>query len=115
MIRSEINEFHFITPISNLSSILEHGILSNQLASKIRHETVALEEVQERRDKKSVPGGLRLHHYANVYFDARNPMMYKRRLMHEQLCVISVNDSVLDLPDVVVSDCNAARDSARFY
>lgn len=70
---------HCIMPIANLSSIMQYGILSYDRAAKLRHHSVAMQPVQERRDGKAVPQGLRLHQYANLYFDARNPMLFKRR------------------------------------
>lgn len=41
-------------------------------------------------------------------------MMYLRRDNHVALCVLRVHTDVLDLPDVVVTDCNASRDYTRF-
>jgi len=42
-------------------------------------------------------------------------MMYKRLAQVEALCVLSVSTDVLNLPDVVISDQNAASDYVRFY
>ena len=75
---SRVTEFHCIMPISNIASVMTHGILSYDRASKLRHRSIALQPVQDRRDKKQVSGGLKLHQYANLYFNARNPMMFKR-------------------------------------
>nr|VFJ91351.1 MAG: protein of unknown function (DUF4433) [Candidatus Kentron sp. LFY] len=72
-------------------------------------------DVQDRRNKIQVPGGVRLHQYANLYFDARNPMMYKRLAQVEVLCVLCVSTDVLNLPGVVITDQNAASDYVRFY
>ena len=95
-------------PMVNIPSVLKHGILSFERASKIEHRSVALEEAQEKRDAKSVPGGLSLHQYANLYFHARNPMMSKRRAEAENLCVLRVSVEVLNLEGVVMADRNAA-------
>jgi hypothetical protein len=81
---------------------------------RVAHESVAMKEVQERRRVKAVPGGRPIHDYANLYFCARNPMLFKRRDEHESLCVLRISPAVLDLPDVVVTDQNAASDYARF-
>lgn len=70
-----VTEFQCIMPMTNMPSVLKHGILSFERAKKIEHESVALEEAQEKRDARQVPGGLMLHQYANLYFHARNPMM----------------------------------------
>lgn len=75
MQRNELSELHFITPILNISSILTHGILSHTLAKKIGHHSIAMQEVQDRRKKVTIPGGKLLHDYANLYICARNPML----------------------------------------
>jgi hypothetical protein len=108
-------ELHNIMPIGNIPSVLAHGILSHERAAGLSHSDVSMADVQDRRDKVQVPGGLKLHQYANLYFDARNPMMYKRLAQADGLCVLSVSTQVLKLPGVVISDQNAASDYVRFY
>jgi hypothetical protein len=114
MNRHELEELHYITPIENVRSILEHGILSHQLAEAIAHRSVAMSEIQDKRSKVVVPGGRPLHQYVNLYFCARNPMMSKRRAEHERICVLRVRMEVIDLPGVVITDQNAASTYARF-
>jgi hypothetical protein len=109
-----VKEFQCIMPLINLQSVLEHGILSYELAAKLRHRSVAMPEVQDRRDKKQVPRGLKLHQYANLYFHARNPMLYKRRGDAENICVLRTSTGVLQIDGVVITDCNAASDYVRF-
>jgi len=101
-------------PIVNIPSVLEHGILSHIRCSELPHADVSLATVQDKRDRKHVPGGLKLHQYANLYFDARNPMMYKRREYAQQLCVLRISTSVLQLPGAVITDQNAASNYVRF-
>jgi hypothetical protein len=48
-------------PLDNIPSVLKHGILSNERVAKLSHRSVAMQEVQERRDVKQVPRGLKLH------------------------------------------------------
>lgn len=109
MRRDELDELQFIAPITNAASILDMGILSHNRARRLDHESVADEEVQDRR-RQQVPNGRRLHDYANLYINARNGMMY--RLVSppatcDVLCVSCVSPAVLDLPGVVIADCNA--------
>lgn len=104
--KSGRNGFHNIMPMENIPSVIKNGILSNELAGKIQHSSIAMNEVQSIRDKIQVPGGLMLHQYANLYFDSRNPMMYKRK--NEDICVLKISDSVLELADVIISDMNAS-------
>ncbi|MES9899210.1 MAG: DUF4433 domain-containing protein [Sedimenticola sp.] len=102
-------------PISNILSVLAHGILSHEQVAGLPHSDVSMADVQDKRDKVQVPGGLKLHQYANLYFDARNPMMYKRLAQIELLCVLSVSTDVMNIQSVVISDQNAASDYVRFY
>lgn len=114
MKREELEELYYITPIANVPSILTHGILSHRRAKRISLQSIAKAEVQEKRATVKVPGGRRLHEYANFYICARNPMMYVRRGRHESICVLRVSTDVLDLAEVVVTDQNAASPYCLF-
>ena len=109
-----VTEFHCIMPLVNIHSVMQYGILSYDRASKLPHHSVAMQPVQERRDEKQVPGGLKLHRYANLYFDARNPMMYKRKDEANDLCVLKISVGVLELSGTVITDCNAASNYVRY-
>jgi hypothetical protein len=113
--RHLLEELHYITHISNALSICERGLLSHRLAARIDHNDVSSEEVQDRRTGKRVPGGLLLHDYVNTYITARNPMLYKvKEGRLDELCVVRISPAVLDLPDVVMTDRNAAATLCRF-
>ena len=114
MKRSELKELHFITRIDSLASILELGILSNKLAQKVKHASIADSEIQGRRSTVVVPGGRQLHEYTNLYICGRNPMLRKRRHQHAEICVLRVSTDVLDLAGVVIADANASSDYVRF-
>jgi len=109
-----VTELHGIMPMKNIGSVLMHGILSYERAARLPHHSVAMQAIQDRRDEKQVPGGLHLHQYANLYFHARNPMLYKRMAESDGLCVLRVSVEVFELPGVVVTDCNAASGYARY-
>jgi hypothetical protein len=98
MKRNELEELHYITTIRNVPSIMSKGILSHKRAKKITHNSVAMEVIQERREKKVVPGGRPLQDYVNLYFHARNPMLYVLQSRHVDL----------------ITDSNASSDYARF-
>jgi hypothetical protein len=114
MLRSRVTELHFITPVPNLGSIVTYGVLSHNLAARLPHTSVASEPVQDLRAQRRVPGGQPLHDYANLYFDARNPMMYKRKNGVVPLAVVRLHPAVLDLPGAVITDGNAASDNTSF-
>src|SRR5947209_13573305 len=75
MRRDELDELHYITLIDNVPSILTKGILSHYLVERVQHRSIAMQEVQNRRSNKKVPGGRMLHEYVNTYLCARNPML----------------------------------------
>jgi hypothetical protein len=99
MDRGDLDELHSIQPIANVAGILELGILSHNRARVVEHVDVAAAEIQDRRVGVTVPGGRPLHDDANLYFDARNPMMSVRRTRHAELkpaITQLVNNGLLD-------------------
>ena len=115
MLRSEVKELHFITHAANLVSICTKGILCHNKAKKLKPTSIAEPGVQERRESVVIPGAnKKLHDFANLYFNARNPMMFKRKGSHESLCVLSISHEILDQAGVIITDMNASRDFVRF-
>ena len=115
MNRGDVTELHYITAIANVPSILQHGILSHTLASRLDHQSVAMPEIQQVRENKHIPGARSLHEYANLYFDAHNPMLSRCRARNAEICVVRVDACVLDQAGVIVTDRNAASGWARFW
>jgi hypothetical protein len=116
MLYDDLEELHNIQHIANLPSLLTLGILSNDRSKSLgKHESVALEVIQDRREKVIVPNtNRRLHSYANVYFNARNKMMSRLRGQHRDLCVLRLNKKIFLCNGVVVADQNASSDYVRF-
>ena len=111
MNKSDVEELHFITYIENVPSIMKQGIISHNKSRKMKYRNISEEGVQERRAVKKIPGTKKkLHDYANLYFDAHNPMLSTRRSKNNLICVLRVKKTVLDIEGVVITDKNAARD-----
>ena len=112
-----VTELHCIMPIGNIPSVMQHGILSRNLRrkKKIPNHSVALQGVQELRSRKVVLRARPLHDYANLYFDAHNPMLSRVREYNNEICVLRISPEVLNLPKVAISDRNAACDFVGFY
>lgn len=112
------NFLYNINSLNNLKSILEHGILSkNELIRRnISYQDLSNHSVQDKRDCKYVLNRRTLHDYANLYFDARNPMLFNlvSNKNINELCVLCVDKMVLDIPETVVTDRNAAAFLAVF-
>lgn len=115
MNRASLEELHYITHLDNLPSILQRGILCHDQAARFKPRSVASQDVQDRRARRRVPRGRRLHEYANLYFTARNPMMYVLRDQHADLVVLRISLDILDIPGTVLADGNAASSPTAFY
>jgi hypothetical protein len=117
MTRDELDDLHFIAPIANIPSILEHGILCHRQAQRLAHHSTANPEVQDRRARVRLPNGRWLHEYANLYICSRNPALYlmARDHGHSKLAVLRISTDVLDLPGVIITDGNAASDIVRWF
>ncbi len=111
-----IQYLEYLTPISNLASIVEHGILSHNVAhrSSLVEQDISDSDVQRRRSQKTV-GNLSLHDYANLYFNARNPMLYRRIQVQDSIAILCVNRDYIGRSDVWYSDGNAASEETLFY
>ena len=84
-----------IQAIDNIPSIIQRGSLS-----KFKHTSIAMQEVQNRRETVIIPNGMALHKYANLYFDPKNPMLYKRKDENDNICILKVNCSILGFDGV---------------
>lgn len=104
-----------IMPIENIPSVLQHGIVCFDQMQQFRHSSIAMNDVQERRNRVEIPNGYSLHQYANLYFSYHNPMLYKRQGLADELCILALPATVLDLEGCIIADRNAATSLARFY
>lgn len=105
-----------IMPVSNIPSVIHRGILSYDQVRLIQHQSVAMNEVQVRRDRVIIPKvERRLHSYANLYFTHHNPMMYKRKDQADELCILAIDSKIMNVPGCILTDQNAASSVARFY
>lgn len=104
-----------IQAIDNIPSIMQRGLLSNEKASRIQHRSIAMQVIQERREAVLIPNGMPLHKYANLYFDPKNPMLFKKKDENDTICILKFDKSILDIEGVIVSDRNASSGYASFY
>ena len=114
-----ILQLYYITHVDNIPSILKHGVLSHQEV-ETRHLTyIPIYDksiVSSRRNKKT-PDDKSLWDYANLYFKARNAMLYRVALEKpiDQIVVIAVDfASIVGQPGVFISTGNAASNDSDF-
>lgn len=112
--KDQVYNLSYIVVAENIPSILERGILSHVGAMDVAHTSVANPEVQDRRAAVILPSGRRLHEYANLYFWARNAMMYLLR-DKPSLCILKVSPAVIDLDGAYYSTKNSSAAGVEFH
>ncbi|GBF80518.1 DarT ssDNA thymidine ADP-ribosyltransferase family protein [Aphanothece sacrum] len=119
MPKVDIKNLYYITHIENIPSILERGILSHQEVERLNIDFTPIydHEIVSKRKDKSTGENDSLWNYANLYFQPRNPMMY--RVVHEKdtrnIAIIAVKSNVLSEIGVRVTNGNAANNATEFY
>lgn len=117
--------FYYITHIDNLPSIIRHGILSQKRVGIENTQGISMFKRQKdkkeniSRKRKTVPKicGNNLLHYANLFLQPRNPMMYRTVFENsgEKLAVLEVDNTILEESGVVITDGNATSETTQFY
>jgi len=107
-----IKGLYYITHIDNIPSILQRGILSHELVEEQRVLFTPIYDAQivSSRRGRLAPDGKSLLEFANLYFQPRNPMLY--RVISEKdkksIVIVSVSPQVLNIPGAFVTIGNAA-------
>jgi O-acetyl-ADP-ribose deacetylase (regulator of RNase III) len=112
MAKRSIKGFYYISHINNLPSILRYGILSHRQVEKqgFPFTRVYNPEIVANREARLTPAGKSLWDYANVYFQPRNPMLYKviSEIEKRDVVIIGVSPQILDTEGALISLGNAA-------
>ncbi|NUO83783.1 DUF4433 domain-containing protein [candidate division KSB1 bacterium] len=117
--KPEIKSLYYITHVENLRSIFSHGILSHRYLEErgVKYRAIYDAEIVSHRKLKTTPDGRSLWEFANVYFQPRNPMLY--RVVHEterkEIVVLGLQPRVLELPSAYLTDGNAANSATAFF
>ncbi len=112
--RKRFRELYYITHLKNVPSILEYGILSHAEVGRRRLEYVPIYDraIVSNRQYPTTPDGRSLWEFANLYFQPRNPMLYRvlrENVGREQdVVVLGIKKAILDRPDVFITTGNAA-------
>lgn len=113
MSKAKIKSLYYITHINNLPSIFQHGILSHQqvIERGLSPTPIYNAEIVARRQQRSTPNGRSLWEYANLYFQARNPMLYKvlSETNKHNVVILGIKPRVLDTEGALIALGNAAH------
>ena len=116
---------YYITHIDNLPSIIKHGILSRESVEAVNVQGISV--FNRKADKKEnikrkgrvVPEicGKNLLSYANLFFQPRNPMMYRTVFENgnAKLALLEIANTILEEPGVIITDGDVASETTQFY
>ena len=117
MKRSQITGLYYITHIDNVPSILRRGIFCHERIEEEKIECTRMynEEIVANRKGIQTPDGRTLWKFANLYFQPRNPMLYRVKHVKpvSEIVIISVRSEILDRLDIYISTGNAAHSSSE--
>ncbi|ABU56210.1 DarT ssDNA thymidine ADP-ribosyltransferase family protein [Roseiflexus castenholzii] len=111
-LKRDIKSLFYITHINNLESIFQHGILSHARVEEmgIPYTPIYDAQIVSNRRERSTPDGKSLWRFANLYFQPRNPMLYRviNKIDKKEVAIIGVRPEVLSYPGCYISTGNAA-------
>jgi hypothetical protein len=118
--KTAIKSLYYITHVDNIPSIIEKGIFSHgEMETRgIPCTPIYDAQIVSDRQKKTTPAGNTLWDYANLYFQPRNPMMYRVMLEKRRtdIGVIGIDPTVMNQSGkVYITDGNAANGATEFY
>ena len=123
--------FYYITHRDRLKSILKEGILSRSQMTKregilqgigqkigfiSKMRSIHDEDVIQIRKNKTFKGQS-LWNYVNLYFQARNPMLYRVIRQHKKadIIILQINSDIINNENMGVTDGNAASSETQFF
>ena len=106
-----------ITHRDNIKNILRDGILNHYDAHRANVNCVDISNPDAQRWRECIDPcyGRRIHEYAPLYINARNPMLYVRRDRQDEICLLEVSLSSLTENEYLITDGNAASRDTKFY
>lgn len=114
--RYGIDFLYHLTHVDNMPSILEHGLLSHSDAHArgLVMEDLSDPDVQDRRADRRLDDRP-LHDYVCLYFNPRNPMLFKRRVRQDDLVILCLDPQLLEQSSTFFTDGNAAGDATKSF
>ncbi|MFZ5912379.1 MAG: DarT ssDNA thymidine ADP-ribosyltransferase family protein [Chloroflexota bacterium] len=113
MSKRTVKSLFYITHLNNLPSIFQHGILSHRQVKEqsIPFTPVYNAEIVANREQRLTPDHKSLWDYANLYFQPRNPMLYKvlSETDKKDVVILGIKPQTLDLKGAFISLGNAAH------
>ena len=110
-----INHLYHLTHIGNIGSIYSYGLLSHNRAHNagLVGQDISDHNVQERRTDRRI-NEQSLHDFVPLYFTPRNPMLYRRLNIQDDIAVLCLDSGLLLQDGTCFTDGNAASNETRW-
>jgi len=114
--RYNVTSLWHMTHKDNVKSIFMSGIFSNtQAVDLVNPVDISDAGVQSWRESVEPIYGRKIHDYTPTYFNIKNPMLYVRKDIQDELCLLEISISVLSDDNFIFTDGNAAARNTNFY
>jgi|LauGreDrversion4_2_1035121.scaffolds.fasta_scaffold57402_3 ssDNA thymidine ADP-ribosyltransferase, DarT len=116
LILGEFEYLYHMTHMQNLASILKHGMLAKSTLTRNRVTIADISDssVQSRREGIEPIYNRSIHDYVPFYLSPRNPMLYRRKEIQDDIIMLAVSTQVLSSHPHLFTDGNAASDATLF-
>ena len=113
----KINYLYHMTHKYNLENILRYGLKSHNEAKKenLNKVDISDNQVNDRRSRKEPIFKRSIHDYVPLYFNPKNPMLYVRKQLQNDIVILAMNPMLLYNDDALFTDGNAASNPTKFY
>lgn len=102
-----------MTHYSNVQGILQNGLLSNIDANP--NIDISEQSVQRHRYRSEPCYGQPINSYVPFYINIKNAMLYSRRKIQSEVCILEVDITSIAEDDFIFTDGNAAARDTSFF
>jgi hypothetical protein len=115
--RYSVGSLWHITHKDNIPQILRQGILNHYDAHRLKANRVDISDpdAQRWRERFEEHYNRRVHEYVPLYIKPKNPMLYVRRHLQRDLCLLQISLSVMAENEYLITDGNAASHATKFF
>ena len=115
--RYNIFYLYHLTHIENLPNIMNYGLMSHNQAreNNLIISDISDPNVNSRRDRIEPVNSRNLHDYVPLYFNPRNPMLFVRRNIQEDIVILCIDSKIMFDYNCIFTDGNAASNCTNFY
>jgi len=109
----QIKYIYHMTHIDNLQNILQYGLLSHN--NNVAITRIDNEEVNSRRNFDDPIYNKNIHNYVPFYFNPKNPMLYVKRNIQENLVILAFNRKLIYSDYAIFTDGNVSVNGTQFF